>query len=152
MATPTDPTFGSDFDAAVFRAAITSTMEMGMATGDYEAIFFWEEEATYTDGNTVPYDLTATPDSVTQVAKTLSVPVAVESNSGFGFTRNTGFGQVDSNQVRLTLLDEHWDQVSSADGVTFDDVDYTFDFSSPVVGLFSVNVHTIVCSAMDEAV
>jgi len=65
---------------------------------------------------------------------------------------NSSIAQIDKSKVTLTLLDTYWEQVQDADGVTFDGVDYTFDYTQPVVGLFSVNVHTIICSAIDEAV
>lgn len=152
MATPTDPTFGADFDADLFRSAITSTMEMGMANGEYQAVFFWNQKAQYGDEGSVPYDLDSAPSSLTQAATTLTVPVAVETGAGLDQSKNSSIGQLDKGQVALTLLDTHWEQVKTADGVTFDGVDYTFDFTQPVVGLFSVNIHTIICSAIDEAV
>ena len=48
MATPTDTTFGTDFDAAVFRSAIKSTMQMAMPSDPTEAVtFIWDVDNTF---------------------------------------------------------------------------------------------------------
>ncbi len=153
MGIPSDPSFGADFSSAEFTQAITSTMEMGMASGAHTPTFFWNEVAEYANGastSNTPYDLTAEPDTIIQAAKTLVVPVSVEF--GEASTNNfTSLGELNKAIAKLTLLEEYYDQIKTADGVTLSGVDYTFDFTEPVVGLFDVNVFTIHCSPVDEA-
>lgn len=155
MATPTDTTFGSDFNAAEFRQAITSTMEMGMATGtDDVATFYWEEINEFEYGSeedTVPYDLGATPELVLQEANEVVVPVAVEFVSRATSASGTALGDFQEPRVILTLLDIHYELVSDADGVEFSGTKYSIDYTAPVMGLFDVNIYEIHASPIDEA-
>lgn len=154
MATPTDPTFGSDFNATEFRNAITSTMEMGMATGSGQvATFYWDIERTYTYGgnDNVPYDLAATPTATPQDGATLVVPVAVEFVSRTTGSHGLAVGDLQEPRVEVTILDTYYDQVKTADGIEFEGAKYEIDYWAPTVGLFGVNVHTIYCSALDES-
>ena len=161
MGTPTDPTFGSDFDASAFRSAIISTMEMGMANGDDVATFYWDsiseydygsEEYRYGDGReTVPYDLTDTPETAIVRAKRVTVPVAVEFISRATSSAGLPMGDIQEPRVIITILDTWYDEIKTADGVEFSGTKYTIDYHAPVTGLFDVNVYEIYASATDEA-
>lgn len=152
MATPTDPTFGSDFDADAFRSAITSTMEMGMASGSDEATFYWKATHTYDyqSGDRTPYDLSATP-AASVAYRELVLPVAQEFVSRSTGDRGTPFGEIQEPRMILTMLDIHYDQITGADGVIFSGADYSIDYTAPAIGLFGVNVYELHLSAMDES-
>ena len=151
MATPTDPSFGAGFDAAAFRQAITSTMEMGMAAGEDAATFFWKEEATYTYGGPTPYDLTAAPESVEQETKTVTIPVAVEFIPRATGATGGALADVDSPKAIITVMDTYIDQVRDADAVQFSGVQYDIDYIAPVLALFDVQFYQFFVSALDEA-
>jgi len=152
MAVPTDPAFGSDFDADAFRQAITSTMEMGMATGaEYTATFYWDQIAEYSNGvdiSTVPYDFTEEPESIVQAATTLVVPLVTDFNSEAG-KQFTALGQIDRVSAVITVLDTYYEDIKTADGVSFGEIKYSIDFMEPAIGLFSVNLYNIHCSPID---
>ena len=154
MATPTDPSFGADFDGDQFRSAIISAMEMGMANGDAVATFYWDNEYEYefgSEGGLVPYDLTDDPASRLQRAKTVVVPCAVNFVSRATASENNSFGQIQSPRVEVTVLDTWFPSVETADGIMFDDSKYTIDYVSPVMGLFDVNVYMFYASTLDES-
>lgn len=152
MAVPSDPSFGVGFDADLVRSALTSAMEMGMATlPEDQATFFWKEVGSYEHGGKVPYDLTASPVSIVQAAKTAVIPVAVEFIPRATGVEGTPLGDIQSPRAVLTVLDVHYPTVEGADGVEFSGAKYDVDFVAPVIGLFDMTVYQIYVSAVDEA-
>lgn len=153
MATPTDSSFGAGFDAAKFRAAITSTMEMGLPTDTSErATFRWHPQRTFTtaDPHGKPYfwdDVPATELTEADV----QIPVAVEFSARPAATKDETIGQFDGARAAITVLDTHYPQVADADLVLLGGDVYEIDFWGPPVGLFDVTVYTLYATAMDEA-
>ena len=153
MATPTDPTFGSDFDAAAFRQAITSTMEMGLPDQPSERItFIWNPVRGFTVEDTAgnPYDWTSTPTSEVQ-HPSVQIPAAVEMSTRGTLFDGTSMGVFNQQKVKVTVLDEHYALVKDADYLHFDDADYDIEFWEPPAGLFSVTIYTAHAVARDEA-
>lgn len=153
MATPTDPTFGAGFDAAAFRAAITSTMEMGMPADDAEkATFRWHPQRSFgaTDADGRPYSWSDTPTSEL-LRDDVIIPVAVEFSARPAATKDEMIGQFDGARAALTVLDTHYPQVEDANLVLFQSDVYEIDFWGPPVGLFSVTVYTAFLTARDES-
>lgn len=158
MAIPTDPSFGAGFDADAFRSAITSTMQMGMPSATSEQVTFcWLTHNDYEveDNAGNPYDWTATPTDTSTEAPNASgeviVPVAVEFVARSQEALGTPFGQIDTPKVILTLLDDAYEQVKTADYVMINGSQYDIDFSAPPTGLFGVTVYTIYATAVDES-
>jgi hypothetical protein len=153
MGAVTDPAFGSDFDGDAFRAAIVSTMQMGMANGDQVATFYWEEEYEYeyASDDRTPYDLSATPTEVIQAPKTATIPVAVEFVSRATGGLGGAVGHIENPRVVLTVVDTYISDIAGATGVIFDDAKYMINYMAPTLGLFDVNIYEIHCTAFDEA-
>lgn len=153
MATPTDPTFGAGFDAAAFRSAIVSTMEMGLPANTSErATFRWHPERTFSNpdptGN--PYSWDQTPAS--ELTKPdVQIPVAVEFSARPAATKDETIGQFDGARAIVTVLDTHYDQVADADLVLLGGNVYEIEFWGPPQGLFDVTVYTVYLTAMDES-
>lgn len=154
MARPTDTTFGADFDADLFRSAIVSTMEMGMASGGnpvQECIFKWTDKHTYTssDQEGAPYDFAASP-ATTVTHEDVKVPVAIElfpsDDKG-----SSALGELDQVKAAITVLDTYYDQVRTADLISLGHSLYTIDYVAPPVGLFDVNIYTLYVTSIDEA-
>lgn len=152
MATPTDPTFGAGFDGDAFRAAIRSTMEMGMPEDTNERVTFrWHTERTYVtaDPGGNPYSWDETPAS--ELAHDdVQVPCAVNFSARPAGSVDTTLGQFDTARISLTLLDVDYTQVEGADTVLIDNNIYVIDFVGPPQGLFDVTVYTIFATAQDE--
>lgn len=153
MATTTDPTFGSDFNATEFRDAITQTMLMGMPEEMSErATFVWTVQRTYdiADPAGDPYDFTATP-TTTVAPPEMVVPCAVEISTRGSLMDGTAMGEFNHQKLTITVLDTHYEDVSGADMVRFGDALYNIDFWKPVMGLFTVSIYQAACTALDEA-
>ena len=151
MARVTDPNFGAGFDAALFRSAIASAMEMGLPENISErATFRWNTSYTYDvadpEGN--PYDFTGEP--ATTVAKPdVQVPVAVQFIGSEG--NGTAMGEFDNNRTILTILDIHYEQIKDADEVLLGGNTYVIDYTAPPAGLFEVTVYTMYLMSVDES-
>lgn len=152
MATPTDPSFGAGFDAAAFRSAIQSTMEMGLPQDTSERVTFrWNVERSFSqaDPSGKPYSWTATP--MTETAPTdVQIPAAVEFTARPAGTVDTPIGQFDATRVIITVLDTHYPAVQDADLVVIDGDDYQIDFWGPPIGLFDVTLYQCYTTAIDE--
>jgi len=151
MATPTDPTFGAGFNAAEFRAAITSTMEMGLPNAVEERpTFRWKTRKTFeiADPEGRPYDFGAAP-TKQQSHEDVQVPCSVQFINMKG--DGNAVGQFDQPRAVLTLLDEHYTLVEGADEVLLGGNTYKVDYVAPPTGLFSVDVYKIYVLAVDES-
>lgn len=152
MATPTDASFGAGFDAAAFRSAIRSTMEMGLPNATSErATFVWKEERTYQkqDPGHNPYSWDATPTTDVTHAE-VRIPVAVEFSARPAGSLDTVMGQFDTARAIITVLDVDYALIQGADYVKLGENLYIIDFVGPPMGLFEVTVYQLQCSAVDE--
>ena len=152
MATPTDTSFGSDFDAALFRSAITSTMEMGLPGSSERATFLWKPERDFDieDNAGNPYDWTSTPTSEGNHPE-VQIPVAVQLSTRGTLFDGTPVGEFNQLRLSVTVLDVHYPQVADADAIRFDDAIYDISFWEPPQGLFDVTIYTARCVARDES-
>lgn len=154
MATSTDPTFGGDFDADLFRTAISNTMNMGLPEDTSERVTFrWHTDKTFGNADTAgrPYDFTATP--ATSVSKPdVQVPAAVEFLPGrSGGYDGTVFGNFDDKALAvITVLDSDYPSVEGCDEVILGGDTYLVKYVAPPIGLFSVTIYQIHCQALDE--
>lgn len=151
MANPTDPTFLAGFDADAFRAAITSTMEMGLPEDTGERITFrWKVDRTFStsDRGGNPYDLDATPVTEDEHADVL-IPAAVE----FEDRRADGspLGQFENPRVVVTVLDTHYVDIEGANQALLNGNTYNIDYVAPSFGLGEVTVYQIYMTAVDES-
>ena len=151
MANPTDPAFLAGFDAAAFRQAITSTMEMGLPDDVGErATFRWKVDRTFSasDRGGNPYDLSATPVTEEEHDDVL-IPVAVE----FEDRRADGspLGQFENPRAVLTVLDTHYEDIDGATQVLLTGNTYVIDYVAPSFGLGDVTVYQLYLTAVDES-
>ena len=157
MATTTDPR-ASGFSAAAFKDAIRFAMNMGLPDDTAERITFrWTPASTFTTSSPAgnPYDFTDTPTSTFSAADVL-VNAAVEFTSRASLGENTAIGSFENPRLIVTLLDDEFDTIVDGDLGLPDKVlvggnTYNIDFVAPPVGLFSVTVYQIHCTAVDEA-
>lgn len=150
MALPTDTSFGAGFDADAFRAAIRSTMQMGLpAEPELQPIFRWTTEREYsrTDEEGDPWDFLATP-IATDAHEDVKVPVAVEY--GGDTIEGTAMGHFDTVSATVTILDVDYAQVDTANQIILGGNTYIINFVTSV-GLFSVTTYTLHCSSIDES-
>lgn len=154
MATSLDP-LAAKFDAAGFRNSIKKVMVMGLPENVTErATFQWKTVRSYAieapSGN--PYDFAATP-STTTSHPDVQVPVAVEfvPNATGRASGGTPIGEFDNPRVILTVLDEEYEQVKTADMVVLGGNTYFIQFWAPPIGLFSVTVYQCYLTAEDES-
>lgn len=151
MATPTDPTFGANFDAAAFRQAITSTMEMGLPSDASEkATFRFPAQQTFekVDSAGHPFDYTAAPTTSTPEMD-VQVPVAVQFEARPASSLDTNVGQFDSPRGTVTILDTDFPQVEGAELVVFKGAEYTIEYWLPPTGLFDVTIYQCIITARD---
>lgn len=153
MATPTDTTFGSSFDPALFRSAIISTMEMGLPTDTSErATFRWTTARTWSrqDASGKPFNWTAPP-ATEVVHPDVRIPVAVEFAQNARNSQETAVGAFDTPRAIITVLDTHYPSVATADQVILGKNTYILEYWAPPIGLFSVTIYTAYCVARDES-
>lgn len=153
MATPTDATFGSDFDPTAFRQAIISSMEMGMpADAGKQATFVFsaQNEFDVQDPAGNPYNFTALAASSVPERRVV-IPIAVEFVSRASLSDGTPWGEIETPKAIVTVLDQHFPEVDGADFILMDGAEYHIDYVAPPIGLFSVTIFQIYCSARDEA-
>lgn len=153
MAVVADPNFGAGFSASDFRTNIRNTMLMGLP--EDRALwptFLWSVKRTYASQDPAgkPYNFSARP--VTEVTHDpVRVPVAVEFASNTTLSENLPAGIVETTKVIVTILDEDYAEVKSADTIQMDQSDYRISFVAPVVGLFDVTVYQLYCQTGDES-
>lgn len=153
MAIPKDPKFGSSFNAAKFRQAIKSTLEMAAPnTIADKAIFQWQRVLTY--NSDTPVDASGRPYRITAEVASVEAHEDVQVNVAVEFVERapngTALGQIDSPRVVLTVLDEDYALIVGADTVLLGTNQYKIDFWAPPIGLFGVDVHTAYAHATDE--
>lgn len=143
----------ADFDAAAFRAAIRSAMDMGLPNATNErATFRWAVEKTFATADPAgqPYTFNTAPAS-TVVRPDVRIPVAVEFSARPAGSTDTSLGEFDTSRVIITILDEDYEQVEGANEVLLGGNAYDVQFVGPPLGLFSVTVYQVYAEARDES-
>lgn len=143
----------SRFNATQFREAIRFAMRMGLPQSTSERVTFrWKTEKTYSrhDAGGSPFDWTDTP-TATSTQPDVQVAAAVEFSARPAGSRDTPIGQFDTARAVITVLDEEYAQVSSANQVVLNDSVYDIQMWGPPIGLFEVTVYQCFCEALDEA-
>lgn len=143
---------GSDpaFDSDLFRVSIRAAMTMGMPEGDLTATFRWSEQKTFSraDPSGKPYNWSATP--VTDVAHPdVTVPVAVEY-SGQQIEDGTTVGVFSHGKAKITVLDDDYELVNTADQVLLGGKIYDITFKQ-TENLFDVGVWYLFAQARSAA-
>jgi hypothetical protein len=151
MAVPSNPNFGAGFDAAEFRQAIKSTMQMGSPNAVAEKVTFrWPVQKTYsgrTDPSGKPYSLTATVvDETTNEDVLIDCAVEYIDRTAVG----SPIGEFNNPRVLITILDEDFASVETATEVLIGGNTYNIQYSRPL-GLFSVTVYEVFAQAVDES-
>lgn len=161
----TNSAFADRFNEGKFRSAIRETMKMGMPESDDEKLkWWWKRNRTYSapDPAGNPYDWTATPSSnlpgnpdiddpgPTQ-DQSLIVDYALEFSSRPAGSIQTILGEIDNSRAVITMFEEDWEQVKTADYCTIGDSTYNIQFAGPAQGLFGVTMMTCYLEAEDEA-
>ncbi len=144
------------FNPAVFRSTIKSTMLMGMPTDVSKRLtWHWKREVEFAkqSASKKPYDWTATPTvdlpgNTSVSGDKLVVDYALEFATGTG--DETPLGRFDSTRAVVTLLDEDYEKVKTADYATVDDSTYDIVYTAPPMGLFEVTVWEVHLQARDE--
>ena len=152
MATVSDPNFGADFDADEFRTQIRNTMFMGMPNAVEDRVTFrWSVRRAYSieDNQGNPYNFSATPTNVVENPD-VQVPVAVEFVSRQGNSEFAPIGDIRNPRATLTILDVDYVEIEGADQVLIGNQLYTIDFVGPPIGLFSVTIYQLYCTAVDQ--
>jgi hypothetical protein len=153
-------TFAAGFDEAAFRNAIVNSMRMGMAVNPAEQLtWYWKRNQTFNpqDRTDRPYNWSQTP--VTDAPGNPDEPdgsLVVDYALEFTFAkrsggRETALGQLDAASAVVTLMDDAYELVKTADYAMIGNSRYEIEFTAPAIGLFSVGVYQIYLRAVDEA-
>lgn len=151
MASSTD-TRAAGFNASEFKDAIKFAMHMGLPESEAErATFRWDVERTFAvaDAGGIPFDKNVDP--VSEVSHDdVQVDVAVEFSNVRGQDITTSVGQFTAAHAVITVLDEDYALIQGANTVLLGGNTYDINFVRPPVGLFSVTVYQMDCTARDE--
>lgn len=155
--------FTPSFNEPDFRAAVLNTMLMGMPEDTAEQLtWFWYRDRTYTPadpaGNPYDWDTAPTSDEPGNPGlpdagddQSLIVPYALEFSARPSSLEATSFGDIDTSRAIVTLLDDAYEQVRTADYARIGDTRYRPLFDAPPQGLFGVTVWTVYIEAEDSA-
>lgn len=137
------------FDADAVRAGLRLAMTVGLSPKEEEQpTFFFARTATTdapADEDAVPFDVTKK--RVLGPPQSVKVTCAVEYHDNQGKIEN--FGLIVPSKVVLTLLDEEYEQVKGFQYVVIGGNRYWYKTTEAPVGLVSVGVYTIHCTAED---
>lgn len=128
-------------------------MIMGLPLSESERITFrWTPESTWAvdDPGGSPYNFAATPVSTETHADVL-VPAAVEFSARLASSSGESIGDFDNSRAIITILDEDYELVRTADLVILGGNAYEIEFVAPPLGLFEVTVYQLYCVARDES-
>lgn len=158
MASSSDPR-AANFNAALFRDAVKFAMKMGAPEDEnLRATFIWRTEKTFskTDSSGKPW-LKNAPVLLNNTPDPVLIDVAVTFIPRTTLSGGTPVGQFDTPRAIITVLDDDYALISDENGVVLPsevklgENTYTIDYVEPPVGLFSVTVYQIHCSARDES-
>ena len=138
-------------DPAEFRSGIRFAMNLGLPPIEADRpVFVTPQEATNdanADEEDIPFDPSARPQVPPPLTK--SVPCAVEYVDAAG--RVETFGIVNPSKIRITLLDEEYQQIRGFSYVVIGGDRYNYAKTEPPLGLGSVGVWIIHAIAEDES-
>lgn len=139
------------FNAGDVRAGLRLAMRIGLppVSGD-QPTFYFPRAITNTalaDDENVPFDPAARP--TLGPARSIKVPCAVEYVDAAGKIEN--FGVITPSKITITLLDEDHDLVRGFEYVVIGGDRYWYRRTEPPLGLVSVGVWIVHCTAEDES-
>lgn len=139
------------FNAADVRAGLRLAMTIGLPPVEADQpTFYFPREVTNTeraDDEDVPFDPDARP--TLAPARSVKVPCAVEYFDAAGKIEN--FGVITPSKIAVTLLDEDHDKVRGFEYVVIGGDRYWYRRTEPPLGLVSVGVWIVHCTAEDES-
>lgn len=151
----TDSDFASGFNSPLFISAIKNTMKMGIPESEEERLtFHWKSTDVFPPaspaGNSYSWDQENPGEPTPGVPEeSLQVDYAIEM--GGQNSTNTLLGTIEENTAVVTMLDEDYELIKTADYCTIGTSEYQILFQYPVIGLFDVGVHQLLIKARDEA-
>lgn len=138
------------FDRASIVAGLRKAMEFGAPTRSGDQATFYKVTTTTGDGASddsgVPFDPTV---SRTRTPTPVVVPCAIEYLDRTDQTET--FGTIESSLVKITLLDDDYQQVKGFSYVAIGGVKYDYRKTEPPEALGSIDVWTVHVVAEDEA-
>lgn len=138
------------FSQDEFRAGIRLAMRMGAPPAETDqALFVFPREVTNTtpaDEGGIPFDPAATP--TLAPPRAVRVPCAVEYDDVAGRVENIGV--ISPSILKITLLDEEYEQVKGFQYVVIAGDKYYYRLTEPPVGMDVVAVWTVHCVAEDD--
>lgn len=143
----------SKFPTQKFKDAIYFAMAMGKPDDPLKQVIFkWLPEKTYvrTDPAGRPYSFDATP-TTTITHDDITVPLAVEFSARPAGSRDTPIGQFDTSRAILTMFEEDYELVKTADYCVIDGNTYDINFDAPQINLFDAGIVSVHCEARDES-
>lgn len=147
--------FADGFNSVGFISAIKETMKMGIPEDENERLtFHWKSTETFPPlspaGNSYSWDQ-EDPGEPTPGVPEDSVQVDYALEIGGPNSTNTLLGTIEENTAVVTMLDEDYELIKTADYCTIGTSEYQILFQYPVIGLFDVGVHQLLIKARDEA-
>lgn len=143
---------GNAFNATEFRSAIRFAMQMGLPSDTSERITFrWRDETTHDDSDSggKPWNFSSTPvTTVTtdDVQVTCGVSFMADST-----VEGTPVGPFQHPRIVVSLLEDEYDDVATADEIVMDGATYDIKYWEPPQALFDVTVYKVHAEAVDEA-
>lgn len=139
------------FVPAEVRAGLRLAMNVGLptVTEDQPTFFFPATASTVgpADEDAVPFDVSQR--RVVAPRRSVRVPCAIEYFDNQGKIEN--FGLIVPSKLELTLLDEDYAKVRGFEYVVIGGNRYWYSRTAPPLGLVSVGVFTIYCTAEDQS-
>lgn len=138
------------FDAEKFRTAIRFVFEMAAPPDeDRQLTFHFTEEVSFTgpaDGDSIPFD----PGEA--VTRTVRPPIQRPCDVEFirATDEITAFGVVVPSKIKVTLLDDDFEDVKDASFVVVNGDKYLRHYQPPAYGLFDVGLHEMIFVAENE--
>ena len=139
------------FNADEVRRGLRFAMTVGLPPLEAEQpTFFFPQEASTTgpaDEDAMPFDLTQK--RTLGPPRSVRVPCAIEYHDNQGKIEN--FGVLVPSKVEITVLDEEYAKIKGFSYVVIGGNRFWYSRTAPPVGLVSVGVYTIYCTAEDMA-
>lgn len=132
---------------------------MGMPPNEGDQLtWYWKREKTFDpqDRTKNPYDWTEAPatdvpGNPDEPDGSLVVDYALEFSARPAGSIDVALGQMDTSRAVVTVMDDDYEKIKTADYAMISNTIYDIDFSGPPLGLFAVGVHTLYLLARDEA-
>jgi hypothetical protein len=137
------------FPAARFRDKIRGVWEMAATPDEQPVTFCWNPVTTYPgskDSLGVAFNPSARP--VVKDIKPVVIPCGVEYATGSA--DDTNFGEIQTSRIKITMFDEDYKTIETADYVELEGEKYTYHHDEPPFGLFQVGLHVLVYEAVND--